>query len=800
MDLTAVFKILLSLSFMGSILAGIILLMKGLFKNKLNANWHYYIWLLLAIRLILPYAPESSLSVFNLLPPIAQSIGISQNVSENHNSDISLSPVNEAAVVNDAEADINSLQNELVQKENIPVPQKSGWGFNFQTASIIWLLGVAAILLYICIVNSVFLLRTRKRHRCKEEDILNIFEECKAKMNVHAELPIIYDKSLKTPSLFGLVRPKLIIPSEVIENLSKEEIRYVFLHELAHFKRKDILINWITVLIQALHWFNPVIWYVFYKMHEDCEVACDAYVLARLNPVEHRKYGETIINLINKISRPYWNPVTTGMANNRSSIKRRIKMITIFKKSSWKWSIIAVIIMITLGFVGLTNSKGAAGANNDKANTLSKNFIDFNKDSHDESLIVKMTDGRYYEDTAPGPYMGSNWEGKFYIQLIDDKGNVTSELDLNKAFNEQKLSFQNAFSIEFDDYNNDGNMDFTIGQYASSNGNIYKLFTISPNGKIEALVIKGQPEIFSSGGNRYSKKFKKIGTATFISQYYDNSKGKMVENYYSWSDKENKFVIKPVNGDAPQSESQDKQNIRDKDSNDKGWEVVSRADRVQGTITALDMTENMLNSVTLKGTKRIILPNNPIDYDFTGKTFNIVFNEDMERSGIVKGKLKKGAEIVITFAQYAIPPEGKVVDGAYLSDILFFENGRYYNIKGNEIELEPASDQEFATKPKIEVPVDLEIEKFEQQQVDEGHKPWRLDPIQTTITFVSLKISPEGVEGPFPVKVEDLKIIQQTDKVAIVEVSGDKTPISRVYLKRLIRQDNTGIWSVVGYD
>ena len=157
-----------------------------------------------------------------------------------------------------------------------------------------------------------------------------------------------------------------------------------------------------------------------------------------------------------------------------------------------------------------------------------------------------MTDGRYYEDKEPGIY-GSNWEGKFHIQLVDDKGNIISELDLNKAFNEQKLNFQDVFSVEFDDYNNDGNIDFVIGQYASSNGNIYKLFTILPDGKIAALPIKGQPEIFSSGGNRYSKKFEKIGMTTFISQYYDNSKGEMVETYYSWSDNENQFVI--IKGD-----------------------------------------------------------------------------------------------------------------------------------------------------------------------------------------------------------------------------------------------------------
>lgn len=93
-------------------------------------------------------------------------------------------------------------------------------------------------------------------------------------------------------------RPRLLIPYGIINKLSEEEKRYVFLHELAHLKRKDNLINWIMVLVQALHWFNPIVWYAFYKMREDCEVACDADVLSLLNPAEHKKYGETIINLI----------------------------------------------------------------------------------------------------------------------------------------------------------------------------------------------------------------------------------------------------------------------------------------------------------------------------------------------------------------------------------------------------------------------------------------------------------------------------------------------------------------------
>ncbi|HHW66210.1 MAG TPA: hypothetical protein GXX16_00680 [Epulopiscium sp.] len=217
-------------------------------------------------------------------------------------------------------------------------------------------------------------------------------------------------------------------------------------------------------------------------------------------------------------------------------------MSVMIKKDSWKKFILAAVLLAA-GLAGLTGSESLASSNDMiNSNILSKNIIDFNKDSYNENLILKMTDGRYYEEKEPGPYMGPNWEGKFYIQLIDQKGKILSELDLNKAFNEQKLIFQSVFNIEFDDYNNDGSMDFAIGQYVSGNSNAYKLFTITSDGKIEELPIKDQAEILSSGGNKYSKEFEKIDEVSFKNQCYDNTKGEMVETCYTWSDTEKQFI------------------------------------------------------------------------------------------------------------------------------------------------------------------------------------------------------------------------------------------------------------------
>ncbi|WP_326512663.1 hypothetical protein [Clostridium intestinale] len=103
-------------------------------------------------------------------------------------------------------------------------------------------------------------------------------------------------------------------------------------------------------------------------------------------------------------------------------------------------------------------------------------------------------------------------------------------------------------------------------------------------------------------------------------------------------------------------------------------------------------------------------------------------------------------------------------------------------------------------EPQIKIPINLEIEKEAQKSVEEGHSPWKLDPVFVAQVFVSLQVSPEGITGYYPIKDKELKIIQSSEKETIVEVNSNKTNIKKVYLKRLIKKDSTGIWTVVGYD
>jgi len=116
----------------------------------------------------------------------------------------------------------------------------------------------------------------------------------------------------------------------------------------------------------------------------------------------------------------------------------------------------------------------------------------------------------------------------------------------------------------------------------------------------------------------------------------------------------------------------------------------------------------------------------------------------------------------------------------------------------NSLVVTPQTNQDPHDQPAIKVEVDMEIVKRNQQQVDSGSSPWQLDPVQVAFTFASLQISPNGINGEPPLAYKSLKIASNNGSDAVIQIS--EGPIKTVYVKRLIRQDQSGIWTVIGYD
>lgn len=217
---------------------------------------------------------------------------------------------------------------------------------------------------------------------------------------------------------------------------------------------------------------------------------------------------------------------------------------------------------------------------------------------------------------------------------------------------------------------------------------------------------------------------------------------------------------------------------------------------------AVDTKTNVVNTrYTLSG-HTIILLQGKATKDFTPSSTAMIgrmgekkieIQYPVETSqGILDGGAYAGKTNMASIRWQQDGYEYAVIGDASVDELTKFVS----TMTGSEINLPQKSE----SKPIVEVPVDMEIEKSEQQNADAGHSLYKLDPIFATQVFVSLKISPEGITGEYPIKEEDLTLVKNNDIEAIVEVSGDQTPVARVYLKRVIRQDSTGIWTVVGYD
>lgn len=149
-------------------------------------------------------------------------------------------------------------------------------------------------------------------------------------------------------------------------------------------------------------------------------------------------------------------------------------------------------------------------------------------------LNLQLLDGTYSEDwTTPGPLMGRNWSGRFGLAVIDDQGRTLNSFPLSEQFDDP-LIFNDFFQIQFEDYNGDGDLDFTIGQNGSSNGYFYKLFTLRKNNSIEELEIKPESDLFISSPKGYSIKLDKVDDHSFKRSYYDNVAGKQMEDIFQW--------------------------------------------------------------------------------------------------------------------------------------------------------------------------------------------------------------------------------------------------------------------------
>lgn len=407
------FHFILQASVYAGIVGLVIILIKLLLKNKLSARWHYLLWMVLVLKLLVPFGPESAVSLFNTVPEIPQ-----QNIS---NIAYQMEQQYETSLGTDMPLPYMAPTQQQVEAYKTAALAESLLPY-------VWAAGAALMAMWL--IFTCFSLHKKLRLGLPVTDkrVIHIFDACKYKMGLDRDtrISLIVQDAVGTPSLFGVRYPKILLPPAVL-SLSDKELEYILLHELAHYRRKDVPVNYLLLVLQAVHWFNPVIWHCFRHIRHDMEVATDETVLSVLDSTEYKEYGRALLAVLEGVSAQKLAPRLLGMADDKKNIERRLSMIKkagFFKSRRRLALVLGLICLAVLCAVlltdGLTSKYPASGYTGYNAEALFKYKTAY---VGDNSKVVNLVNNLPYAEMR----------GEISLQTESPPYGVTVEYDFSFA-------------------------------------------------------------------------------------------------------------------------------------------------------------------------------------------------------------------------------------------------------------------------------------------------------------------------------------------------------------------------------
>ena len=332
----------LSLSLSGSVFIAILYWCKALYRERLSRRWQYYIWLIVVVRMLLPFSFEVNLigSLFNGIGRV-NSVAFVEMESGNIANDVGWN-------TSGARIDQHVPAPVILGTHNaVPHSQDSVFDMLISNLWLIWL--VVALLLF---VRKLTIYQSFARYiRAGRVELTCIddyerFGKILEQSGIRRMVGIYTNSLVSSPLLIGFFQPYIVLPTM---DISESDFRYTILHELTHYKRGDMFYKWLVQLVVCLHWFNPLIYLMEHEITNACEFSCDESVIRDLDYHEIRAYGDALLNAL-RVDGRYKNPLPTlTLGGNKKIIGERLNMIKKFKKKSRLAIVVALCVTIFLG-------------------------------------------------------------------------------------------------------------------------------------------------------------------------------------------------------------------------------------------------------------------------------------------------------------------------------------------------------------------------------------------------------------------------------------------------------------------
>lgn len=314
-----------------------LLLLRRTFKGILSCRMRYHLGFLLLGLLIVPLIPFHFIPAAQILP---QFPSLKKEM-------ISLAGNSAGKIAESGLTTTTDWMNDFALSANKQTPPAAAY-----LITGIWLAGVLVMLALI--IRSSLRLRVLRKSALPIQNakIDILYHRCLEEAGIHKAIPVYHTAFLRSPVMAGLLRPCIFLPDHLTREYREPELRYMLLHELQHYKHKDILAGYLMNLTEIVYWFNPVVRYMLKEMRIDREIACDSSVLKLLKTEDYEAYGNTLINYAEKLSLCSFS-FATGLGGSMKQMKRRILNIASYEKPTFRkklsgmtaFALIAVLLL-----------------------------------------------------------------------------------------------------------------------------------------------------------------------------------------------------------------------------------------------------------------------------------------------------------------------------------------------------------------------------------------------------------------------------------------------------------------------
>ena len=285
------------------LLAVVVLAINIIGRRWMTASQIGLLWGVVLLRMLIPVAPESPLSVQNSFFYAERWLASSE-------------PSDERAV-----ADLHSEPNTWRPAETGPYTKPAAPAEQpvepllidrvGEWLPVVWGAGMLFVLANTVIRHWSFCRRVARTETCQDARLLELCGQAVRELGMKRLPRIVVFEGVSQPAVMGLFRPQILLPATVT-NLNDQQLRMVLLHELLHVKRFDTATNWLLLFIRACQWWNPTFWLASLRYLNLREQACDAAVLQRLSSDDEsssagaRIYSELLLTLAARVERRRW--------------------------------------------------------------------------------------------------------------------------------------------------------------------------------------------------------------------------------------------------------------------------------------------------------------------------------------------------------------------------------------------------------------------------------------------------------------------------------------------------------------